>query len=111
MPEEVSPTIEQKGDGADAARPGGNGTAVDQSSQTLKGGALPHSDASPPGNALPTFASTAADTKPLAGPSDVTMAGPAEGITLIAPPFQGSVDSPASDATLNSAPHDATLGG
>src|SRR5262245_7662360 len=111
MPEEVSPTIEQKGDGADAARPGGNGTAVDQSSQTLKGSALPHSDAAPPGNIQATLSAAAAETKPVTSPSDVTMAGPSEGITLIAPPFQGSVGSSTSDATLNSAPHDATLGG
>src|SRR5262245_59610727 len=111
MPEEVSATIEQKGDGADAARPGGNGTAVDQSSQTLKGSALPHSDAAPPGNIQATLSAAAAETKPVTSPSDVTMAGPSEGITLIAPPFQGSVGSSTSDATLNSAPHDATLGG
>ncbi len=102
MPEEISPTIEQKKDRADAAR-GGNGSGVDPSSQTLNPGTLPTGDA--------TLAVTGADTKPVTGPSDVTLAGPSEGITLIAPPFQGSLGSSATGATLNSAPHDATLGG
>jgi serine/threonine protein kinase/tetratricopeptide (TPR) repeat protein len=105
MSEEISPTIEQKKDRADAAHGGGNGSGVDPSSQTLAPGSLP------PANSEATLAMTAADTKGVAGPSDVTLAGQAEGITLIAPPFQGSLGSSMGDATLNSSPHDATLGG